>query len=93
MLQPRADLVAPARVPWDSWVLLDSRTIEVTFVAGPAQCEGVSVDVTETDQDVTINLSVGHLPGANECPAIALTSTTRVALDSDLGNRQVRQDT
>ncbi|PHP53705.1 hypothetical protein BW737_000895 [Actinomyces ruminis] len=92
MLQPRDDLVSPASVAWDSWELVDPRTVEVTFLAGSAQCEGVSVEVIETEQDVTINLSVGSLPGAGACPAIALTSATRVTLDADLGNRTVRQD-
>lgn len=92
VLQPRDDLVSPASVAWDSWELVDPRTIELTFLAGPAQCEGVSVEVAETEQDVTINLSVGSLPDAGACPAIALTSATRVALANDLGSRTVRQD-
>ena len=92
VLQARDDLVSPAAVAWDSWELIDPRTIELTFLAGPAQCEGVSVEVLETDQDVTINLSVGTLPDAGACQAIALTSTTRVALGADLGDRTVRQD-
>lgn len=93
VLQSRDDLVSPVHVTWDSWELVDPRTIEVTFLAGPAQCEGVNVDVVETDQDVTINLSVGSLPDAGACPAIALISATRVTLDAELGSRQVRQDT
>lgn len=92
VLQPRDDLVSPASVAWDSWELVDPRTIEVTFLAGSAQCEGVSVEVVETEQDVTINLSVGSLPDAGACPAIALASATRVTLDADLGDRTVRQD-
>ncbi|SHE25691.1 Hypothetical protein ACGLYG10_1921 [Actinomyces glycerinitolerans] len=92
VLQARDDLVSPAAVAWDSWELVDPRTIELTFLAGPAQCEGVSAEVLETDQDVTINLSVGTLPDAGACQAIALTSTTRVALGADLGDRTVRQD-
>ena len=93
MFQSRDDLVSPVNLAWDSWELVDPRTIEVTFLAGPAQCEGVSVDTIETDQDVTINLSVGSLPDAGACPAIALPSATRVTLDAELGSRQVRQDT
>lgn len=92
MLQSRDDLVSPVGVAWDSWELVDSQTVQVTFLAGPAQCEGVSVDVVETGQDVTINLSVGSVPDAGDCPAIALASATRVTLDAELGNRQVRQD-
>jgi hypothetical protein len=87
----RDDLVSPRPVRWDSWRLVDPVTVEVTFLAGPADCDGVKVTTEETPDRVTIGLLTGPLPGAGECRAIALTTTTRVTLSRPLGDREVRQ--
>ncbi|SHE26769.1 hypothetical protein [Actinomyces glycerinitolerans] len=94
LLTPRDDLVSPSRIQWDSWRLIDPTTVEVSFVGGSPTCEGVSVELRETPQDVTINLSTGVLPemADGDCPAIAVLSAVRVTLSEDLGEREVRQD-
>ncbi|WP_128683604.1 hypothetical protein [Actinomyces qiguomingii] len=94
LLTPRDDLVSPSRIQWDSWRLIDPTTVEVNFVGGSPTCEGVSVELQETPQDVTINLSAGVLPEMvdGDCPAIAVLSAVRVSLSEDLGEREVRQD-
>jgi lipoprotein len=86
------DLLWPRARSWDSWRLIDPATVEVTFISGPADCEGVYAQVVETDQDVTINVSLGVLPSAGPCEDIALESAVRVTLGQDLGDRRVRQD-
>ena len=91
-LETRDDLVSPQAVAWDSWRLTSPDTIEIVFISGPADCEGASTEVIETDQDVTINLTVGSLPGVTECRAIAVQSRCVVTLEKELGDRQVRQD-
>ncbi|MDO4900089.1 hypothetical protein [Actinomyces sp.] len=94
MLTPRDDLVSPSRIQWDSWRLIDPTTVEVSFVGGSPTCIGVSVELRETPQDVTINLSDGVLPEMADanCPAIAVLSAVRVTLAEDLAEREVRQD-
>ncbi|WP_161925140.1 hypothetical protein [Actinomyces sp. 432] len=94
LLTPRDDLVSPSRLRWESWKLIDSTTVEVSFTGGSPTCEGVSVELLETPQDVTINLSYGVLPemADGDCPAIAVQSAVRVTLSEDLGEREVRQD-
>lgn len=91
-LETRDDLVSPQAVAWDSWRLTSPDTIEIVFISGPADCVGASTEVIETDQDVTINLTVGSLPGVTECRAIAVQSRCVVTLEKELGDRQVRQD-
>lgn len=91
-LETRDDLVSPQAVAWDSWRLTSPDTIEIVFISGPADCEGASTEVIETDQDVTINLTVGSLPGVTECRAIAVQSRCVVTLEKELGDRQIRQD-
>ncbi|WP_136191965.1 hypothetical protein [Actinomyces procaprae] len=94
LLTPRDDLVSPSRIQWDSWRLIDPTTVEVSFVGGSPTCEGVSVELREAPQDVTINLSAGVLPemADGDCPAIAVLSAVRVTLAEELGEREVRQD-
>jgi len=87
----RDDLLAPRPVKWDSWRAVGPTTIEVTFLAGPASCDGVQASVAETTDQVTITVLTGPLPGSGECRAVALTTTTTVALSRPLGQRQVRQ--
>lgn len=87
----RDDLVSPRALAWDSWRETTPTTIEVTFLAGPASCTGINVTVTETAQDVTIDLTEGVLPGVTGCKAIALTTTTTVKLNQPLNDRNVRQ--
>jgi predicted small secreted protein len=87
----RDDIVSPRPVRWDSWRLVNPTTVEVTFLAGPADCDGVKATADETADHVTIGLLTGPLPGSGECRAIALTTTTRVTLSRPLGHRQVRQ--
>ena len=91
-LEIRDDLTHTHPVTWGSWSLSSPTTVDVVFWSGPDKCDGVSAEVTETDQDVTINLSVGALPGVTECEGMAITSKCTITLERELGNRQVRQD-
>ena len=94
LLTSRDDLVAPQPEAWESWTLVSPDTIDVTFTSGPTDCEGVNAQVTETDEDVTINLMVGDLPeGPDACKAIAVEAHCQVTLSRELGERTVRQDT
>lgn len=77
---------------WGSWSLSSPTTVDLVFWGGPDDCDSVSAEVTETDQDVTINLSVGALPGVTECEGMAITSKCTITLERELGDRQVRQD-
>ena len=93
LLTSRDDLVAPQPEAWESWTLVSPDTIDVTFTSGPTDCEGVNAQVTETDEDVTINLMVGDLPeGPDACKAIAVEAHCQVTLSRELGERTVRQD-
>ena len=67
-------------------------SVDVGFWGGPDDCDGGYAEGTETDQDVTINLSLGALPGVTECRAIAVKSKCTITLERELGNSQVRQD-
>ena len=91
-LEIRDDLKHTRPVTWGSWSLSSPTTVDVVFWSGPDKCDGVSAEVTETDQDVTINLSVGALPGVTECEGMAITSKCTITLERELGDRQVRQD-
>ena len=91
-LEIRDDLTHTHPVTWGSWSLSSPTTVDVVFWGGPDDCDGVSAEVTETDQDVTINLSLGALPGVTECRAIAVKSKCTITLERELGDRQVRQD-
>lgn len=92
-LASRDDLVSPQPEAWESWTLVSPDTIDVTFTSGPTDCEGVNAQVTETDEDVTINLMVGGLPeGPDACKAIAVEAHCQVTLSRELGERTVRQD-
>ena len=94
LLTSRDDLVSPQPEAWESWTLVSPDTIDVTFTSGPTDCEGVNAQVTETDEDVTINLMVGDLPeGSDACKAIAVEAHCQVTLSRELGERTVRQDT
>ena len=87
----RDDLISPRALAWDSWREQTPTTIELSFLAGPAACTGIHVDITETAEDVTIDLTEGSLPGSTDCKAIALATTTTVDLAQPLNDRQVRQ--
>ena len=94
-LVSREDLVDPQPVVWHSWRLVDPSTIEVAFFSGVPECQGVHVDLRQTDQAVTINLSVGrlpHIPSSANCIEVALAAVTLIRLDRELGDREVRQD-
>ena len=91
-LEIRDDLTHTHPVTWGSWSLSSPTTVDVVFWSGPDKCDGVSAEVTETDQDVTINLSLGALPGVTECEGMAITSKCTITLERELGDRQVRQD-
>ena len=94
LLTSRDDLVSPQPEAWESWTLVSPDTIDVTFTSGPTDCEGVNAQVTETDEDVTINLMVGDLPeGPDACKAIAVEAHCQVTLSRELGERTVRQGT
>ena len=94
LLTSRDDLVSPQPEAWESWTLVSPDTIDVTFTSGPTDCEGVNAQVTETDEDVTINLMVGGLPeGPDACKTIAVEAHCQVTLSRELGERTVRQDT
>ena len=93
LLTSRDDLVSPQPEVWESWTLVSPDTIDVTFTSGPTDCEGVNAQVTETDEDVTINLMVGGLPeGPDACKTIAVEAHCQVTLSRELGERTVRQD-
>ena len=93
LLTSRDDLVSPQPEAWESWTLVSPDTIDVTFTSGPTDCEGVNAQVTETDEDVTINLMVGGLPeGPDACKTIAVEAHCQVTLSRELGERMVRQD-
>ena len=80
LLTSRDDLVAPQPEAWESWTLVSPDTI-------------VNAQVTETDEDVTINLMVGGLPeGPDACKTIAVEAHCQVTLSRELGERTVRQD-
>lgn len=87
----RDDLISPHALAWDSWRESTPTTIEVTFLAGPASCTGIHTTVTETPQDVTIDLTEGALPGNTQCQTIALTTIITVNLDQPLNDRNVHQ--
>lgn len=94
LLTSRDDLVSPQPEAWESWTLVSPDTIGVTFTSGPTDCEGVNARVTETDEDVTINLMVGGLPeGPDACKTVAVEAHCQVTLSRELGERTVRQDT
>lgn len=90
-MMPRDDLGSTRPITWDTWRLVDPTTVEVTFLAGPADCEGITASVDEDATTVTIDLRSGPLPGAGECPAIALTTTATIDLAEPLDGRDVVQ--
>lgn len=89
----REDLASQRPLAWDSWRQLTPTSIEISFLAGPASCEGIHVAVTETARDVTIDLTAGPLPGVGQCQAIALTTTTTITLAQPLDGRPVHHTT
>ena len=91
-LEIRDDLTHTHPVTWGSWSLSSPTTVDVVFWGGPDDCDGVSAELTENDQDVTIKLSHGALPGDTECRSIAVKSKCTITLERELGDRQVRQD-
>ncbi|WP_299046645.1 hypothetical protein [uncultured Actinomyces sp.] len=91
VMVPRDDLVSPVPVRWKSWRAVDDTTIEVTYFAGPASCQGVHALVEQTPQAVTITLSTGALPGSGDCMAVALSTITTITLNEPLAGRQVIQ--
>ncbi|WP_243106701.1 hypothetical protein [Actinomyces lilanjuaniae] len=92
LIGSRDDLSSLQPQAWESWRLVDPTTVEVVFIGGSTNCYGVHVDVVETDQDVTINLSTGSLPGVDACTDEAVLLATHVTLREELGDREVRQD-
>ena len=90
-MQSRDDLKSPRALAWDSWREVSPTRIEVTFLSGPTSCFGVHVKVSETAQTVSIKLEEGQLPNTEDCPAIALTTTTTVDLTAPLNKREVTQ--
>lgn len=92
VMVPRDDLVSPmVPVRWKSWRAVDDTTIEITYFAGPASCQGVHALVEQTPQAVTITLSTGALPGSGDCMAVALSTVTTITLNEPLAGRQVIQ--
>lgn len=87
----RDDLVNPWPIAWDDWRETAPGAVELRFVTGPDSCTGIQVQVSETDEIVTIDLVAGGLPNTGECPAIALESITTVTLAKPVGDREVRQ--
>ena len=53
-LEIRDDLTHTHPVTWGSWSLSSPTTVDVVFWSGPDKCDGVSAEVTETDQDLSL---------------------------------------
>ena len=92
LVTSRDDLVSPRPEAWESWTLVSPDTIEVSFWGLPAECQAIYVELIETDDDVTINLTIGDPSNGTLCDAVATRTWCRVTLSRDLGDRQVRQD-
>ena len=92
LVTSRDDLVSPRPEAWESWTLVSPDTIEVSFWGLPAQCQAIYVELIETDDDVTINLTIGDPSNGTQCDAVTTRTWCRVTLSRELGDRQVRQD-
>lgn len=71
------------------------RAVRVHFTIGTPDCYGVTATVTETAEQVVVDLRTGTLPTAVEraCIMIALSGGLDVPLNNPLGNRQVLSST
>ncbi|GAA2570300.1 hypothetical protein [Mycolicibacterium diernhoferi] len=83
-------ILNPHQTDVESW----SRTedgLAVNFTAGPADCFGVHVIVTETAEEVLLDLHGGVPPEAigRMCIALAVPGTVAVTLHEPLGERRV----
>jgi len=92
LVTSRDDLVSPRPEAWESWTLVSPDTIEVSFWGLPAMCQAIYVELIETDDDVTINLTIGDPSNGTQCDAVTTRTWCRVTLSRELGDRQVRQD-
>jgi hypothetical protein len=73
-----------SRIPGD-------RAVRVHFTIGTPDCYGVTATVSETAEQVVVDLRTGTLPAAVDraCIMIALSGGLDVALRDPLGERQV----
>ena len=91
---PDPTVVGLREVHWDKTAAGPDTTLVVQYTAGGlANCSKLGrVDVTETDQAVTVKVMLGQAPGA-DCtgpqPMIAATFQTVVELKAPLGARKV----
>ena len=91
---PDSTVVDLHEVHWDNAVAGPDAQLVVQYTAsGRAECAKLGrVDVTETDQTVTVKVMLGHVPGV-DCsgpqPMIAASFQTTVALKAPLGTRRV----
>ena len=79
-------------MPVESWSRTgDDRALAVHFWTGTPECYGVNAAVTETAEDVTVELRGGTRPDAvgRACIAIAVSGTLELPLGSPLGDRKV----
>lgn len=93
-VMPQPDLLDRHQLQWESWSSPGGDLVTVEFWNGTPECYGADVEVTETAENVTINLFVGTKPEARDmaCIAIAVYTAVQVELAAPLGDREVRQD-
>lgn len=86
VMVPRDDLVSPmVPVRWKSWRAVDDTTIEVTYFAGPASCQGVHALAGGGPGKVG-DLDSGVVHGAPGLPAYGHHGGDQVVTgDHDLG--------
>jgi len=69
----------------------DGRSVRLHFTIGTPDCYGVTATVSETAEQVVVDLRTGTLPAAVDrvCTMIALSGGLDVPLHYPLGDRQV----
>jgi hypothetical protein len=77
--------------PWDSFKVLDERTVRVAFYNGVDPCYGLDrVEVRETPSHVEITVFLGEKPGDSlVCVDIAELQAVVIALEQPVGNREI----
>jgi hypothetical protein len=87
---PRPGLVDVRPVPWEKVDIIDQSTLDVQFYIGVEECYGVDrVEVTYSEDAVTVTIYQGRVPGAGVCIEIAELKVIRVTLDEPLNGRKI----
>lgn len=85
----RNDLVREKLRGWDSYKMVDDRSMWVTFWSGPDDCTGHRVNVIESDESVVIELYEGSLPDATICNLSLVEGGVNFTLKDPIGDRQI----